>query len=263
MSLGAFARVPPLNSIAVSRTEEHDVAETERLPLQDDERGIEARSSLVRCLGPGFRELGEFLWVGGYMIGGDRVAGRSPFAFGSDAVVGLAIVTQTAGELCAGAALLLEHGNDYGAAALLRQLVEVEYLGWAFAEDEDEAADWLRSGREDRLKRWQPRHMRDRSSGRFRGSDYALHCELGGHPTREGSCLLPNHTRRLSWLLPFELAAHGASIYDYVTVATARLGYTVAVRRENFAALGLAVSKWRSADRLREHIHDLRDESDG
>lgn len=55
---------------------------------------------------------------------------------------------------------------------------------------EDEAADWLRSSRDDRLRRWQPRHMRDRSNGRFRGSDYALHCDLGGNPTREGPRLL-------------------------------------------------------------------------
>lgn len=239
------------------------MTEAERFEIQDHEHWIDARLSLVRSLGPGFRELGEFLWVGGYMIGGDRVAGRSPFAFGSDAVVGLAIVTQTAAELCAGATLLLEHGNDYGAAALLRQLVEVEYLAWAFAEDEEEAADWLRSSRDDRMRRWQPRHMRDRSNGRFRGSDYALHCDLGGHPTREGSRLLPNHTRQPPWLLPFELAAHGASIYDYVTAAAVRHGYTIATERERFTALGLAVAQWRTTDRLRERIHDLRDETDG
>lgn len=104
------------------------MTEAEPFEIKDDERWIDSRSSLVRSLGPGFRELGEFLWVGGYMIGGDRVTGRSPFAFGSDAVVGVAIVTQTTGELCAGAALLLEHRNDYGGAALLRQLVEVEYV---------------------------------------------------------------------------------------------------------------------------------------
>jgi len=239
------------------------MTETQRFQIKDDERWIQARSLVVRSLGPGFREFGEFLWVGGYMIGGDRVAGRSPFGFGSDAVVGLAIVAQTGGELCAAAALLLEHGIDYGAAALLRQLVEVEYLAWAFAEDEDEAADWLRSTRDDRLRRWQPRHMRDRSGGRFRGSDYALHCDLGGHPTREGARLLPNHTRQPAWLLPFEFAAHGASIYDYLAAASNRAGYALAREREKFAQLGSAVSAWRSTDGLREHIQDLRDAGDG
>src|SRR4051812_19922762 len=113
--------------------------------IRDNEESIQGRSLLVSALGPGFLEFGRFLWVGGYMIGGDRVVGRSPFGFGSDTVVGLAIVAQIAGELAAGAALLLEAGNDYSAAALIRQLVEVEYLAWAFAEDEGEAAEWLRS----------------------------------------------------------------------------------------------------------------------
>src|SRR6266851_2235856 len=149
--------------------------------ISDDDSSRSARLSFVTALGPAFHSVGRILWTGGYIIGGDRVGGRSPFGFGSDAVVGLAIVAQTAGELCSGMALLLGHGNDYSAAALLRQLVEVEYLAWAFAEDEDEAAEWLRSTRDERLQRWQPRHMRDRSAGRFRGSDYALHCELGGH----------------------------------------------------------------------------------
>src|SRR5437667_9500817 len=42
----------------------------------------------------------------GHIMGGHRVAGRSPFGNGSDAVVGLGIATQIAGELCTGAMLL-------------------------------------------------------------------------------------------------------------------------------------------------------------
>jgi hypothetical protein len=231
--------------------------------IRDDEESVQGRSLLLSALGPGFREFGRFLWVGGYMIGGDRVAGRSPFGFGSDTVVGLAIVAQIAGELSAGAALLLEAGNDYSAAALIRQLVEVEYLAWAFAEDEDEAAAWLRSTKDERMQRWKPSHMRDRSAGRFRARDYALHCDLGGHPTREGARLLPEHTRQPAWLLPFELAAHGASIYDYLAAAAVRVGYTLATERPEFVKLGAAVSAWRSTDRLRERVQDLRGTTDG
>jgi hypothetical protein len=231
--------------------------------IQDDEDSLRARSLLVSALGPGFREFGKFLWVGGYMIGGDRVSGQSPFGFGSDTVVGLAIVAQTAGELSAGADLLLETRNNYGAAALLRQLVEVEYLAWACAEDEDEAAEWLRSSRGERMQRWQPRHMRDRSADRFRAKDYALHCDLGGHPTREGARLLPDHTPQPAWLLPFELGSHGASIYDYLSSAAVRVGYTLATERPEFVRLGAAVSAWRSTDRLRERFQDLRGATDG
>jgi phage/plasmid primase-like uncharacterized protein len=48
-------------------------------------------------------------------------------------VVGVATVAQISGELGAGAVALLEAGNNYAAAALIRQLVEVEYLASAFA----------------------------------------------------------------------------------------------------------------------------------
>lgn len=44
----------------------------------------------------------------------------------------------------------------------MRQLVEVEYLTWAFAEDEDEAMRWMRSTKEERMRFWQPRHIRAR-----------------------------------------------------------------------------------------------------
>jgi|SRR5581483_1204959 len=89
------------------------------------------------------------------------------------------------------AAVLLEQDNLYGAAALLRQLVEAEYLAWAFAEDRVEAAAWLRSTNEKRREMWQPKHLRERSGGRFRAIDYAHHCECGGHPTPSAKRLLP------------------------------------------------------------------------
>jgi hypothetical protein len=77
--------------------------------ISDDDSSRTARLSLVAALGPALHSVGRILWTGGYVIGGDRVAGRSPFGYGSDAVGGLAIVAQTAGELCTGAALLLDH----------------------------------------------------------------------------------------------------------------------------------------------------------
>jgi hypothetical protein len=120
--------------------------------------------------------------LGSWLFGGDRRAGSSPFDFGSDATAGLAAVAQTAGELSAGAILLLDSGNLYGAAALIRQLVDVEYLAWAFAEEQDEAA-WLRSTKEERRNMWQPIKLRKRSGDRFRQKDYGYHCGMGGHPT--------------------------------------------------------------------------------
>ena len=95
-------------------------------------RRRKTRRSYCVSLTKALRDGGHALWIDGALIGPDRANGESPFGFGSDAVVGLASTLQIAGELMAGASLLFDDGNRFGAAALIRQLVEVEYLAWAF-----------------------------------------------------------------------------------------------------------------------------------
>ena len=189
---------------------------------------------------------------GGNLIGGDRAAGRSPFEHGSDATVGLATVVQVGGELIQSAAELMEAESLYAGAALLRQVVEVEYLAWAFAEDEEEAAAWLRSGPRERREMWQPRHLRDRSDGRFPASDYALHCEFGGHPTPSAVVLLPDHSvRGATGLWWFDLATHGVSIWEYVAAGAERLQYEELLNTiADEHALAGAVARWRERDPL-------------
>jgi hypothetical protein len=183
--------------------------------------GRAAREGVCQALAETFRAAGKLLWPFGYILGTDRRDGESPFGFGSDATVGLAVVVEIASELLSGAVLLLTEGNLYSGAALLRQIVEVEYLTWAFAEDEEEAMTWLRMTPEERRRMWQPRHLRERSAGRFRASDYHRHCERGGHPTPEGMTLLAAHTQEL-WpeLQWFDLALHGMSAWRYVIEAS-------------------------------------------
>lgn len=179
-----------------------------------------ARRALCRALTDGFEQVGERLILGGHIIGPDRVDGTSPFGNGDDSLVALGYLSRTAAALVGGASQMLDVGNRYAAGTLTRQLVEVEYLHWAFAEDHDEAAAWLRSNRDDRLKRWQPRHLRERSGGRFRGVDYAEHCEHGGHPTPGGArSLLRTDSGTQAECLHYELAHHGASTWEYLLMA--------------------------------------------
>jgi hypothetical protein len=159
-------------------------------PPQKTNRRSGHGALLCEALSAGFQHTGESLRIAGHLFGPQRVDGTSPFGNGDDRLVALGYLSGTAAALLSGAIELLERNNLYAAAALNRQLVEVEYLVWAFAEDQDEAAAWLRSGRHERQQRWQPRHLRDRSDGRFRGEDYAEHCELGGHPTPPGCRVL-------------------------------------------------------------------------
>jgi len=129
----------------------------------------------------------------------------------------LSLLAGTADALARAVIALIGEGNLYAASALLRQIVEIEYLGWAFANDPDEVVDWYSSTHDDRLKRWQPRHLRDRSDGKFRGKDYAEHCETGGHPTPAGMRnLLHGDGHHQAIILRHELAHHGVSAWRYL-----------------------------------------------
>jgi hypothetical protein len=218
----------------------------------EDPIGRAAREGACRALAATFREAGKLLWVVGYMVGPDRREGQSPFGFGSDATVGLALVVQTGGELLSGATTLLDGDNLYGAAALLRQLVEVEYLAWAFSEDEEQAMAWIRASPKERLQLWQPGHLRKRANGRFQRSDYSGHCERGGHPTPEATLLLPDHGRRVGpgiWWL--DLAEHGVRTWGHVVAAADRLGNDELTRKAATKhALSAALDRWRSDDPL-------------
>jgi hypothetical protein len=113
----------------------------------------------------------------------------------------------------------------------MRQLVEIEYLMWAYSEDEEEAAAWLRSSRNERLSSWQPRHLRTRADGRFRAPDYAHHCEEGGHPTPQSAKLLPYHQTPHDFFLWADLVSHGLSIWTYAIDGIDKLDYGDVIRR--------------------------------
>lgn len=217
----------------------------------DDSESHTARMLVVSSLGDGLRELGQAVWVAGELFGNDRPSGHSPFDNGSDAVVGIGIVAQTAGELAVGTKLLLDSDNLYSAAALVRQLVEVEYLSWAFAEAPEIAANWLRADRELLKKHWQPRHLRNRSNGKFDGQDYGMHCKLGGHPTRDGAILLPGHHRPQDWLFPLELVTHGANIVRYLQTALKNHWHGNSIDQlQEFQLLCSHIQSWEGADQL-------------
>ena len=105
--------------------------------LADDADASANRVVVCETIANGLVRLGHVLWVAGYLIGPGRVSGASPFRFGDDRAVGVATVSQIGGELARAAVDLLRANNRYAACALIRQLVEVEYLAAAFAEEHD------------------------------------------------------------------------------------------------------------------------------
>lgn len=221
-----------------------------RIAARDDE-AQKSREKVCQLAAEAFDKLGDLLQVSGHMFGDQRVTGESAVGNGDDGVVALGYVSKTGASLCSGAAVLLDQRNTYAASALVRQLVEVEYLAWALAEDRDEANAWLRSTREERLQRWQPRHLRERSNGRFRGKDYADHCEAGGHPTPTGSrsfLSYPNSMHGVTW---YELTLHAESVWRYLVdgVRTMDVVPTEAFD-ELDSPLREAIESWLATDAL-------------
>lgn len=147
-----------------------------------DPPSIAARLSFARFTADTFKGLGEKLFVCGHILGPDRRDGVSPFGHGDDAVVAVSMLLRIGSELVSGCADLVDSGRQYAGAALVRQLVEVEYLAWAFEKNDEECRRWLRSTPKERHSFFTPAKLRQSADGHFRSADYSFHCELGGHP---------------------------------------------------------------------------------
>ena len=127
----------------------------------------------------------------------------------------VALILEIGSSLISGANALFLSGNTYAAAALVRQLVEVEYLAWAFEDDKKEAEKWITSDKEERMKFFTPAKLRKAAQGRFRSKDYGYHCELGGHPVPGANVLLENAELQAQLLLS-DMLGHSGRIWDHL-----------------------------------------------
>lgn len=96
-----------------------------------------------------------------------------------------------------------------------RQIVEVEYLAWAFEARDRDAERWLRSTRQERETFFKPVKLREAAKGKFRGVDYSYHCELGGHPVPGGTVLLDDSDLSVPQLLLSDVLGHAGNIWDH------------------------------------------------
>ncbi len=119
-----------------------------------------------------------------------------------------------ASELLSSFSTLVNLRRLYSAASLARQLVEIEYLMWAFSKEKRDAKEWLIADRIKRKKGFQPFALRAESDGLFPNSDYIAHCEIGGHPSPIGFGLLKNHEMDI-YSFVCDAISHSRSIYNY------------------------------------------------
>ncbi len=180
-----------------------------------DPLSIAERLEFAAYTATSFKGLGEKLFVCGHILGTDRREGVSPFGHGDDAVVAVSMLLHIASELVSGCADLISTDRHYAGASLVRQLVEVEYLAWAFEKNDEESRRWLRSTREERQKFFAPAKLRKAANGHFRSADYSFHCELGGHPV-PGSWRLLNGAEETGQLMLSDCLCHSTHIWNHV-----------------------------------------------
>lgn len=152
-------------------------------------------------------------------------------------------------ELVSSVFILASTRNAYGAVALVRQLVETEYLAWAVTNDPSDAVQWLTSTREQRRARWQPGKIRGRAGGRFPNTDYWDHCEAGGHPTPHGAISILDNRDAWVEVALYEAALHGANTWHYLIEAFSGLGVLTTLEQTH-SNLDTAIAEWRRSDRL-------------
>jgi hypothetical protein len=181
----------------------------------NDKRLRKQRGQLARVASEIFLTAGTELHVLGHLVGADRADGVSPFGYGSDETVAMSVLLRIASQLISASADLFEDGRRYAAAALLRQMVEIEYLAWAMETRDREGERWLRSSREQRESFFTPAKLRQAAQGKFRGKDYGYHCELGGHPVPGAGVLLRDDSV-VAQLLLADLLGHAGRIWDHL-----------------------------------------------
>jgi hypothetical protein len=128
----------------------------------------------------------------------------------------ISILMGMASELASAGAQLLSNGQHYAGAALLRQIVEIEYLTWNFKEKKRDPASWLESTHADRVRDFSPSQLRKTSAGRFLAADYQNHCEEGGHPVPRGQHFLRGGNKAGAQVLLVDLLTHLWRTWDNI-----------------------------------------------
>lgn len=132
---------------------------------------------------------------------------------------------------------LVEMKSIYPAMALARQLVEFEYLFWAFCDDLATINDWASSTREGRELDWRPSAIYARDGNEFRRSDYTRHCENGGHPTPNAiklSLLTDEEADQIGASTLGDLIVHLRSIWGYMNQIAKQVAALLSVDFETF-----------------------------
>jgi len=215
--------------------------------VANDSELMTFRYELAKFCSSQLDEVGTELQVLGHIIGPDRVPGV-PAEYGNDETVAVSVLLRVASQLISASADLFADGRHYAAAALLRQMVEIEYLAWAFETRDGDGERWLRSNQQERQEFFKPAKLRAAAQGTFRGKDYGYHCELGGHPVPLSMILLNDDTA-ISQLLLSDLIGHVGAIWNHL-IGWGRKNANGGPIRDRSREMSIRFQEWNLKDLL-------------
>jgi hypothetical protein len=229
---------------------DHDIERYKSLAKASaaDPAQMTARRDLAKFTAEIFAMVGTELHAVGHILGTDRKSGVSPFGHGSDEIVAVSLLLRIAAQIVSASNDLFADGRHYAAAALLRQLVEIEYLAWAFGARDKDAERWLRSSADDRRAFFAPAKLRQAAGAKFRGKDYSYHCELGGHPVPRSELLLGGDEVTCQLLLS-DLLGHTGCIWDNLLDWSAGQQWATAIQKRK-KVMFLSYAGWKSIDQM-------------
>jgi hypothetical protein len=200
-------------------------------------------------------------------VSSDRVTDVPRDRTRGNAFIAVGVVAEIGSDLMMSALQLLEGGRLYSGSALIRQLIECEYLLRVFRMNFEEGSRWLTATDEER---WDFSPGKLRKIIGFDRQEYANHCDAGGHPNPKGGHLLelqgqierlnrhvesddprPEYVR-LIWLdFAFHCDRTWRALHDVLTQEHARYER---VRSETIDFASKAFAEWSSADPLAKHF---------
>ena len=212
----------------------------------NDDSLVLHRAELLRFTAENFESAGVKL----FSLGSNKpsTSAETVPSAGEEAIA-VSILVRIGAQIVSASADLFADGRHYAAAALLRQLVEIEYLAWAIDTREQDGMRWLRSDREVRRSTFSPGRLRKAANGKFRSKDYSFHCEFGGHPTPNGGLMLLNDNSSSVQVLVTDLLGHAGRIWDHL-VNWARNNPCGVPIIERSKQMSSRFSSWKAQDPL-------------
>jgi hypothetical protein len=196
-------------------------------------------------------------WLGGGKVNDTEL--REGFGEAFSEFRAVSTVVCMAAELADAAVDMAKKSRYFAVAAVIRQLIECEYLLTLFNDDLEHARRWRESTPDEVRRSFTPETMRKLTG--FADEEYWNHCSTGGHPAPKGATLLEKlDPRRQSWPysaaeLLIDLGLHLQRIWKAIDALLikhhARYGR---VRADERRQAEEAWSRWLQADPVVEAL---------